>query len=66
LAKNLHSILNIGSLHFNYPVLILQCAGELKLKEMEALYLAELAVASAAAKGLHVPKAGEGDHRPPK
>ena len=42
------------------------CKGELKLKEMEQLYLAELKVASAAAKGLHVPKAGEGDHRPPK
>jgi fructose-bisphosphate aldolase class I len=42
------------------------CKGELKLAEMEALYLAELKVASAAAKGEHVPKAGEGDHKPPK
>lgn len=33
---------------------------------MEALYVSELKVASAAAKGEHVPKAGEGDHRPPK
>ena len=42
------------------------CKGELKLKEMEQLYLAELKVASAAAKGQHTPKAGEGDHHPPK
>ena len=42
------------------------CKGELKLKEMEALYVSELKVASAAAKGEHVPKAGEGDHRPPR
>lgn len=42
------------------------CKGELKLKEMEALYLQELAVASAAAKGAYTPKAGEGDHKPPK
>lgn len=41
------------------------CKGDLKLKEMEALYLSELAVASAAAKGEHKPKAGEGDHKPP-
>ena len=39
------------------------CKGELKLPEMEKLYLAELKVASAAARGEHVPKAGEGDHK---
>ena len=39
------------------------CKGELKLQEMEALYLKELAVASAAALGKHMPKAGEGDHK---
>jgi fructose-bisphosphate aldolase, class I len=39
------------------------CKGELKLKEMEALYLKELAIASAAASGTHVPKNGEGDHK---
>jgi hypothetical protein len=33
---------------------------------MEDLYVAELKVASAAARGEHKPKAGEGDHRPPK
>ena len=33
---------------------------------MEALYLEELKVASAAAKGEYSPKPGEGDHRPPK
>jgi fructose-bisphosphate aldolase class I len=42
------------------------CQGSLKLPEMEALYLQELAVASAAAKGEYKPKAGEGDHKPPK
>jgi hypothetical protein len=42
------------------------CQGSLKLPEMEALYLQELAVASAAAKGAYKPKAGEGDHKPPK
>ena len=41
------------------------CSGSLKLPEMEQLYLRELAVASAAARGEHKPKAGEGDHRPP-
>lgn len=41
------------------------CKGELKLAEMEALYLKELAVASAAAKGEHAPGKGEGDHRAP-
>ena len=35
------------------------CNGELKLKEMEELYLKELKIASAA-KGEHIPKAGEG------
>ena len=40
------------------------CNGSLKLPEMEALYLAELKIASAAAAGKHVPKPGEGDHRP--
>jgi hypothetical protein len=33
---------------------------------MEDLYLSGLKVASAAAKGELVPKAGDGDHRPPK
>lgn len=33
---------------------------------MEELYLAELKVASAAAKGEHKPQNGAGDHRPPK
>ncbi|WIA16752.1 hypothetical protein OEZ85_013406 [Tetradesmus obliquus] len=42
------------------------CQGGLRLPEMEALYLQELAVASAAAKGEYKPKAGEGDHKPPK
>jgi len=41
------------------------CKGELRLKEMEALYLENLKVASAAARGEHKPKAGEGDHKPP-
>lgn len=41
------------------------CNGSLRLPEMEALYLAELQVASAAAKGEHMPKPGQGDHRPP-
>jgi fructose-bisphosphate aldolase class I len=41
------------------------CKGELKLPEMEALYLKELKVASAAAKGEHVPEKGQGDHRAP-
>ncbi|KAI8465806.1 MAG: fructose-bisphosphate aldolase [Monoraphidium minutum] len=40
------------------------CKGELKLKEMEALYLEELAVASAAAKGEYKRKGTEGDHKP--
>ena len=40
------------------------CKGALQLPEMERLYLEELAVASAAALGKYVPKAGEGDHVP--
>lgn len=40
------------------------CNGSLKLQEMEALYLKELKIASDAAKGVHVPKPGEGDHKP--
>lgn len=38
--------------------------GELQLEAMEALYLAELAVAGAAARGEYEPQPGEGDHRP--
>jgi hypothetical protein len=34
-------------LHLNYLFFVLQFAGELKLKEMEALYLAELVPPSA-------------------
>eukprot|EP00195_Chlamydomonas_chlamydogama_P017828 CAMPEP_0202895430 /NCGR_PEP_ID=MMETSP1392-20130828/4638_1 /ASSEMBLY_ACC=CAM_ASM_000868 /TAXON_ID=225041 /ORGANISM="Chlamydomonas chlamydogama, Strain SAG 11-48b" /LENGTH=404 /DNA_ID=CAMNT_0049580441 /DNA_START=30 /DNA_END=1244 /DNA_ORIENTATION=- len=41
------------------------CRGELKLKEMEALYVEELKIASAAAKGEYKPKPGQGDHKPP-
>eukprot|EP00882_Tetradesmus_deserticola_P020808 GHRQ01022490.1.p1 GENE.GHRQ01022490.1~~GHRQ01022490.1.p1 ORF type:complete len:264 (+),score=124.26 GHRQ01022490.1:90-794(+) len=41
------------------------CQGSLKLPEMQALYLQELAVASAAATGQHKPQPGEGDHKPP-
>ena len=41
------------------------CKGALVLPEMEALYLKELAIASAAARGEHKPKLGEGDHKPP-
>ncbi|CAE7518036.1 FBPA [Symbiodinium natans] len=39
--------------------------GSLQLEEMEELYLKELAIASAAAKGEHSPAAGDGDHTPP-
>ncbi|KAF8065898.1 Fructose-bisphosphate aldolase [Scenedesmus sp. PABB004] len=42
------------------------CQGSLKLPEMEALYLQELAKASAAARGEYSPQPGEGDHRPPR
>lgn len=42
------------------------CQGGLKLPEMEKLYLEELAVASAAAKGELTPKQGDGDHKPPQ
>ena len=41
------------------------CKGELKLKEMEELYVSELKIASAAAKGEHKPLPGQGDHKPP-
>jgi fructose-bisphosphate aldolase class I len=37
--------------------------GELQLEEMSKLYLAELKIASAAAKGEHQWKSGEGDHK---
>jgi fructose-bisphosphate aldolase class I len=36
--------------------------GELQLKEMEKLYLEELAIAGAAARGVHEWASGEGDH----
>lgn len=39
------------------------CKGKLELEQMQALYLQELRVASAAAKGEHTPGPGEGDHR---
>lgn len=39
--------------------------GSLKLPEMEKLYLEELAIASAAAKGEYTGKPGDGDHKPP-
>merc|ERR1719261_1597764 len=40
------------------------CKGKdgLQLEAMSELYLKELAIASAAARGEHVPGAGEGDH----
>ena len=40
------------------------CKGKnsLQLEAMSELYLNELAVASAAARGEHIPRAGEGDH----
>jgi hypothetical protein len=42
------------------------CKGELRLPEMQELYLAKLKIASAAARGEYMPKPGEGDHRPPQ
>eukprot|EP00798_Chlamydomonas_sp_ICE-L_P029708 gene29708-5143_t len=42
------------------------CDGELKLKEMEELYMHGLKVASAAAKGEITPEGGAGDHKPPQ
>lgn len=40
--------------------------GKLQLAEMSKLYMAELKIASATAKGEHVWKKGEGDHKSKK